>query len=236
MPCYFEDPTLFPMKGGCSCGYIRYTIAEAPIIVHCCHCTACQRETGSAFALNAVVESSLVTLEPSSDPIIPGGPGAEPMPALPPLSADHLLRNNIASKSAAQEDNPFMKCPVVPSATADSPVPILIPFPTESGLPQTIARCPRCATAVWSHYHGGTGHHCAFIRVGTLDRGWKVQPDVHIYTRNKRDFISITDGKPQFEGFYPNKEAVTRPEGLQRYERIWPEVVASAMAARSKIG
>jgi hypothetical protein len=31
-----------------------------PIIVHCCHCRWCQRETGSAFVLNAVIESARV--------------------------------------------------------------------------------------------------------------------------------------------------------------------------------
>jgi hypothetical protein len=33
-----------------------------PLIVHCCHCTWCQRETGTAFALNALVESANVSL------------------------------------------------------------------------------------------------------------------------------------------------------------------------------
>ncbi|MEZ5817771.1 MAG: GFA family protein [Hyphomicrobiaceae bacterium] len=30
------------------------------MIVHCCHCRWCQRETGSAFALNAVIEAARV--------------------------------------------------------------------------------------------------------------------------------------------------------------------------------
>lgn len=33
-----------------------------PLIVHCCHCRWCQRETGTAFALNAVIEADRVTL------------------------------------------------------------------------------------------------------------------------------------------------------------------------------
>lgn len=45
------------MDGGCTCGSVRYRLLENPIIVHCCHCTWCQRETGSAFALNALIES-----------------------------------------------------------------------------------------------------------------------------------------------------------------------------------
>jgi hypothetical protein len=35
---------------------------SAPLIVHCCHCRWCQRETGSAFALNAMIETDRVTV------------------------------------------------------------------------------------------------------------------------------------------------------------------------------
>ncbi|EDP48058.1 conserved hypothetical protein [Aspergillus fumigatus A1163] len=59
------------MEGGCACGLIRYRLETQPLIVHCCHCTSCQRETGTAFALNAVIESSMVTLLPSSTPVVP---------------------------------------------------------------------------------------------------------------------------------------------------------------------
>lgn len=48
------------IDGGCSCGDVRYRLTAAPLIVHCCHCTSCQRETGSAFALNAMIESQFV--------------------------------------------------------------------------------------------------------------------------------------------------------------------------------
>jgi hypothetical protein len=48
--------------GGCTCRFVRYRMAGAPLIVHGCHCRWCQRETGSAFALNAMIESDRVTL------------------------------------------------------------------------------------------------------------------------------------------------------------------------------
>jgi hypothetical protein len=51
-----------PFTGGCSCGQIRYSLSTPPIIVNCCHCTYCQRETGSAFAVNAFYESDRMTL------------------------------------------------------------------------------------------------------------------------------------------------------------------------------
>lgn len=44
-------------EGGCACGRVRYRMTSRPLFVHCCHCRWCQRETGAAFALNAMVET-----------------------------------------------------------------------------------------------------------------------------------------------------------------------------------
>ncbi len=49
-------------NGGCTCGSVRYRLISRPLFVHCCHCTWCQRETGSAFVLNALIESDRVEL------------------------------------------------------------------------------------------------------------------------------------------------------------------------------
>lgn len=49
-------------EGRCGCGGVRYRLAEKPLFIHCCHCTWCQRETGSAFALNAMIEAHHVSL------------------------------------------------------------------------------------------------------------------------------------------------------------------------------
>ena len=51
-----------PMEGGCTCRFVRYRCDVAPLIVHACHCSWCQRETGTAFALNAMVEADRVQL------------------------------------------------------------------------------------------------------------------------------------------------------------------------------
>src|SRR5215467_7371805 len=48
------------LEGGCTCGNIRYRLIGRPIIVHACHCTWCQRETGTAHALNAMYEADRV--------------------------------------------------------------------------------------------------------------------------------------------------------------------------------
>jgi hypothetical protein len=49
-------------EGGCTCREIRYRLTAKPMFVHCCHCRWCQRETGSAFALNALLEADRVVL------------------------------------------------------------------------------------------------------------------------------------------------------------------------------
>src|SRR3974390_147709 len=51
------------MKGRCTCGAVCYRLTDQPMFVHCCHCRWCQRETGSAFVLNALIEAQRVQLE-----------------------------------------------------------------------------------------------------------------------------------------------------------------------------
>ena len=50
------------IEGGCTCRNLRYRMAAPPMFVHCCHCRWCQRETGSAFVLNAIVEADQIEL------------------------------------------------------------------------------------------------------------------------------------------------------------------------------
>ena len=49
-------------EGGCSCGAVRYRLASEPLFVHCCHCLDCQRQTGSAFVINLLIEAERVEL------------------------------------------------------------------------------------------------------------------------------------------------------------------------------
>lgn len=51
-----------PQQGRCACGEVHYRLEAEPIVVHCCHCRWCQRESGTAFALNALIETSHVTV------------------------------------------------------------------------------------------------------------------------------------------------------------------------------
>ena len=50
------------MDGKCTCGAVRYQMTSRPMIVHCCHCRWCQRESGAAFALNAMIEADRILL------------------------------------------------------------------------------------------------------------------------------------------------------------------------------
>jgi hypothetical protein len=59
------------LEGGCACGAVRYRLLSVPMFVHCCHCTSCQTETGSAFVINALIESGRVeTLAGAPEPLL----------------------------------------------------------------------------------------------------------------------------------------------------------------------
>lgn len=194
VPHYANNPSAFPMEGGCCCGYARYRLERAPIAVHCCHCTSCQRETGSAFGMNVIIESTNLTIlrpGPATVPSYPGEPDAFPSasPALP--SPDHKL--NL----------------------------ILSPIPQESGKAQHTTRCPKCFMVVWTCY--SVGPAVRFVRAGTLDRAWLVQPDLHLYVRSKREFVKLDDGVPQFEEFY-DQTKVWSQESLDRWNELLPEI------------
>ncbi len=62
------------MDGRCTCGTVRYRLTSRPLFTHCCHCRWCQRETGTAFALNAMIEAERVEL-------LAGQPEPVPLPS-----------------------------------------------------------------------------------------------------------------------------------------------------------
>jgi len=87
--------------------------------------------------------------------------------------------------------------------------PELIHTPSQSGLGQQIARCPRCRVAVWSHY-AGAGSAVCFVRVGTLDQPDHVPPDIHIFTASKQPWVLLPPATPAVPEYY-------------RHEDYWPE-------------
>jgi hypothetical protein len=67
------------LAGGCACGPLRYRLQAPPMFVHCCHCRDCQRQTGSAFVINALIETAGIAIEqgeprPTAVPTDSGGP------------------------------------------------------------------------------------------------------------------------------------------------------------------
>jgi hypothetical protein len=48
------------LTGGCFCGAVRYRFTTPPMFVHGCHCKDCQRQTGSAFVINAIIETARI--------------------------------------------------------------------------------------------------------------------------------------------------------------------------------
>ena len=61
-------------EGSCSCSAVRYRLKSAPMFVNCCHCLDCQRHTGSAFVINAIIETDRIE-------ILAGKPEAVAMPS-----------------------------------------------------------------------------------------------------------------------------------------------------------
>ncbi|MEI6800160.1 MAG: GFA family protein [Pseudomonadota bacterium] len=58
------------MDGKCTCGAVTYRMTQSPLFTHCCHCTWCQRETGSAFALNAMIETEFLQVHGAVEEIV----------------------------------------------------------------------------------------------------------------------------------------------------------------------
>lgn len=50
-------------EGGCACGSVRYRLRSAPMFVQCCHCRDCQRQVGSAFVVNGMIETDRIEVE-----------------------------------------------------------------------------------------------------------------------------------------------------------------------------
>ena len=151
-------------EGGCSCGDARYRMLGLPMIVHCCHCSWCQRECGSGFVINALIERDRV-------PLLTGS--VEP-----------------------------------------------VDTPSASGYGQTIVRCSRCKTALWSHYaFAGIGDQVKFVRVGTLDEPALLPPDVHIFTSTKLPWLMLAEGPRVFPEYYRAKD-------------VWP---ATSLARRQAL-
>jgi hypothetical protein len=151
------------LEGGCTCRQVRYRMKGKPLFVHACHCTWCQRETGTVFATNAMIEADRV-------------------------------------ESIGQI------------------TPVLVDTPSASGKGQKIWRCPNCQVAVWSNY-AGSGDKVRFIRVGTLDAGHGIKPDIHIFTSSRVPWLPLPPDAKAVPEFYKPKDTWP-PETQARFAAL----------------
>jgi len=65
------NSTNVPREGGCRCSQVRFKTTVLPYLTMACHCTGCQRMTGSAFSLSAAFPSSAFSVT-QGEPVIGG--------------------------------------------------------------------------------------------------------------------------------------------------------------------
>jgi hypothetical protein len=51
------------MSGGCLCGQVRYTADAEPAFAGICHCTHCQKQSGSAFNIVVAIPQAALSLQ-----------------------------------------------------------------------------------------------------------------------------------------------------------------------------
>ena len=59
------------IEGQCRCGQVRFTVAGAPLVTMACHCTGCQRMTGSAFSLSSLYPAIMFEVT-AGEPVLGG--------------------------------------------------------------------------------------------------------------------------------------------------------------------
>jgi hypothetical protein len=67
------------LMGGCACGELRYILTRKPMFTNCCHCTQCQKLTGSAFVINAIIENDSIRIL-RGEVVIKNGPSEHGRP------------------------------------------------------------------------------------------------------------------------------------------------------------
>ena len=150
-----------PLIGGCSCGQVRYELTEKPLFTHACHCTDCQRSTGSGFVIHTLtIKSGFKITGETKSTTLPTGSGAG--------------------------YNPHF--------------------------------CPKCGTFLWCEYHVAPKGFVV-LRTGTLDKPNDIQPQAHIFTKQKLPWLSLPENVPHFPEMY-NRNETWPKESNQRMDRL----------------
>jgi hypothetical protein len=67
----------YNLKGGCTCGKVKYTITKKPLFTQACHCKDCKISTGSSYVIHTtVLENTLIVVGEVSSTELPTGSGA----------------------------------------------------------------------------------------------------------------------------------------------------------------
>lgn len=137
--------------GRCACGALTYELTKAPLFTQACHCRDCQRTTGGAFIVHAIVVED-------------------------DLKVDGDIQTYF--------------------------------LPSGSGAGCEASACAKCADYIFVRY---LYHKVPVIglRTGTLDDPSAFPPEAHIFLQSKLPWLTLTDGKPQFQ------------QGVAR-EDVWP--------------
>ena len=108
------DPTK-PLTGRCACAAVRYRLDRPPMITHACHCRYCQRVSGSAFGLNAMIESEAIKVLGMIEPEIVATPST--------MEGGQKLHRCPACKLALWSNHPLLgtKIAFVFTGTLDEP-------------------------------------------------------------------------------------------------------------------
>jgi hypothetical protein len=91
-------------------------------------------------------------------------------------------------------------------------------FETGSGGTQTVVRCAKCQSPVWSYYPR-LGRRVAAVRVGSLDDPSAAPPDIAIFVADKPAWAPVPDGIPAFDEFY-NPAEVYSAASLARLKAL----------------
>jgi hypothetical protein len=75
-----SEQTDYSVQGGCLCGAVRFELTVPPISAGYCHCTRCQRRTGTGFSCSAFIDRAALRWLQGEDLIkgwLPPTDGAE---------------------------------------------------------------------------------------------------------------------------------------------------------------
>ena len=148
-----------PLEGGCSCGQVRYQITQEPLFTHACHCTDCQRSTGSAFVVHSWVFEDFWE-----------------------ISGDVRATKLVAGSGADLE--PFY--------------------------------CTKCGTFIFCR-NSKRPKGLIILRTFTLDDTSLLPPQAHIFTKDMKCWLSVSDDAPKFEAMY-EREEIWPADSLSRFE------------------